>query len=190
VISGQLADRSPSRLVLAARSGDRGCFDELVQRYRGGVYALCLDRVRDLDVAEDLTQETVVSAWANLGQLRDPQAFPAWLRRVAVNCCLAWQRRRALGEAVQHDRPIGRVSEDAYAEAARRETAREIVDALSALPENNRLALLMAVQGHTYREIAEFLSVPDATIVGRIHRARRRLRSLLGDQLTDLLGPG
>jgi RNA polymerase sigma-70 factor (ECF subfamily) len=65
----------------------------------------------------------------------------------------------------------------------RREAAREVWAAVARLPENNRLALLMYyIRGDSYREIAEFLGVPETTVVGRLHRARGQLRSLLEER--------
>jgi RNA polymerase sigma factor (sigma-70 family) len=69
---------------------------------------------------------------------------------------------------------------DVFREAMRREAAREVRAALTRLPENNRIAVIMFyLRGNTYREIAEFLNVTESTVLGRLHRARSQLRSLL-----------
>ncbi|MBM3497223.1 MAG: RNA polymerase sigma factor [Armatimonadetes bacterium] len=165
----------------AVRAGDDRAFDELARRYRPGVCALCFDRTRDFDVAEDLTQEALLKAHAAWGSLRDPEAFPQWLRQIALNCCRSWVRRLmpAHADLASAERLPGLGT---FEEVTRRQLAREIASALAQLPENNRLAFLMHVQGCRYREIAEFLGVAETTIVGRLHRARGRLRSLLEER--------
>jgi len=173
-------------LVAAARAGNEGAFQTLAGRYRHGIYAVCLDRTGDFDLAEDLTQEALLRAHAQLHTLREPAAFPAWLRQIALNCCRAWQRR-AWPEAVAVDPDAcPQLTTDVFREAMRREAAREIRAALARLPENNRLAVIMFyVRGNTYREIAEFLNIPESTVLGRLYRARSQLRSLLEARIRD-----
>ena len=64
---------SMCELVESSQAGDREAFARLAARYRHGVYAICLERCADFEVAEDLTQEALVKAWESLGGLRDPQ---------------------------------------------------------------------------------------------------------------------
>jgi RNA polymerase sigma-70 factor (ECF subfamily) len=172
-------------LACSAQTGDGRAFDELARRYRPGVYALCLDRTRDFDTAEDLTQEALLKAHAALGDLREPEAFGPWLRRIALNCCRSWLRRPAPSLVDLNEGAAHLPTEDAYQAAARRLLAREIASAMARLPENNRLAFLMHLQGSTYREIAEFIGAPETTILGRLHRARCRLRALLQERVQD-----
>jgi RNA polymerase sigma-70 factor (ECF subfamily) len=176
-------------LAHSAQAGDDRAFDELARRYRPGVYALCLDRTRDFDTAEDLTQEALLKAHAALGDLREPQAFGPWLRRIALNCCHSWLRRPAPPLVDIAESAVHLPAEDAYQAAARRLLAREIASAMAQVPENNRLALLMHLQGSTYREIAEFIGAPETTILGRLHRARTRLRTLLKGRVQEAISP-
>jgi RNA polymerase sigma-70 factor (ECF subfamily) len=175
-------------LVAAARAGDDEALSRLLHRYRHGVYALCLDRTGDFDLAEDLTQDTILKAHAQLHTLRDPAAFPAWLRRIAVNACCGWLRRKCSETVEYQDALRLRATEDTFRAAARREAAREIRSALARLPENNRLALVMFyLRGDSRREIAEFLDVSETTVTGRLHRARAQLRRLLAARIRDYL---
>jgi RNA polymerase sigma-70 factor (ECF subfamily) len=172
-----------ARLVAAAKAGDARAFEQLIDRYRPGIRALCFDRTKDFDLAEDLAQDAVVRAHEHLHQLRENEAFPTWLRTIALNRCKAWQERpwpkTVPLDAEKHPELEG----DAFREAMRREAAREVWAAVARLPENNRLALLMYyIRGDSYREIAEFLGVPETTVVGRLHRARGQLRSLLEER--------
>ena len=149
-------------LVQAAQAGERAAFDQLATLYRPGVYAVCLDRTRDFDVAQDLTQQALIKAYAGLHELREARAFPQWLRQIALNCCRSWMRRpapRLLRLEAAEQLPAW----DAET-VARRHLAREIAAALAQLHENSRLAFLMHVQGSSYREIADFIGAPETTV--------------------------
>jgi DNA-directed RNA polymerase specialized sigma24 family protein len=70
------------QLVTRAREGDQEAFGALVDRYRDMVYGFAYHLTRDFEAARDLAQEAFVQAYLKLGQLRDPDRFPAWLRRI------------------------------------------------------------------------------------------------------------
>jgi RNA polymerase sigma-70 factor (ECF subfamily) len=71
------------RLVVAARAGDLSAFGELVRRYQHMAVAYAFSLLRDLDLAQDATQEAFVAAYLALDALHEPLAFPGWLRAVA-----------------------------------------------------------------------------------------------------------
>jgi RNA polymerase sigma-70 factor, ECF subfamily len=173
-------------LVAAAKQGERAAFDALVARYRHGIWALCLDRVGNFDLAEDLTQETILRAYAALPELRADAAFGPWLRQIAVNCCRIWLRRPLPQTEELAEATLLQMTEDTHQQAMRREAARQVRQSLAELPERNRIALVMhALRGDSYREIADFLGVPESTVLGRIHRARAAVRRLLLERLDE-----
>ena len=83
---------SDGTLVLGVRNGDRAAFAELYDRRARLIRAVCYDETRDLDAASDLTQEVFLRAYRSLGELRDPQRFPAWLVGIARQVCREWRR--------------------------------------------------------------------------------------------------
>jgi len=171
-------------LVEAACRGDRAAFDALAARYRCGVLAVTLDLSRSLDVAEDLVQEALASAWGHIGELRDAAAFGPWLRQIAINCFRMWQRRPWPEELPERE-PVA-TGPDPAEHARRMELLRALHAELRGLPRQNRLALLMrALGGASYGEIARFLGVPERTVAGRIYRARRELRARVGAWLDE-----
>ena len=181
---GRTEDRLPvAGLVSAAKAGDEHAFSQLIHRYRPGIRALCFDRTGDFDLAEDLAQDAVVRAHEQLHQLRENQAFPRWLRQIALNRCRAWQERPWPETAPLDAEHCPQLTGDVFREAMRRQAAREVRSALAGLPENNRIALMMHyLRGDSCREIAEFLGVAETTVVGRLHRARGQIRSLLEER--------
>jgi len=173
---------SPTLIDLAREAARTGrASAALLGRCRSLVRAIILDRVTDPDVADDLTQDALVDVTRSIGKLRDAQSFSAWVRRIAINRCKMWWRRPLPEPGGLDGYHHGVVHEDAFAQAARRETWREVRRALSDLPEQSRLALLMhAVEGASYAEIAQALDASIASVGVRIHRSRARLRSVLG----------
>jgi RNA polymerase sigma-70 factor (ECF subfamily) len=135
----------------------------------------------DHDVAEDLVQETMLAAWRGFHQFRSGTNERAWLFRILINAVHARGRKlRAtppMSTIAGHDFPD--VSGDAAVPAAE-----EIARALEQLPlEQREVFLLGVVEGFTGQEIAAILSIPIGTVMSRMSRGRRALRSALSDEL-------
>jgi len=174
--------------TVAGRCGD-AAFAEAVESYRRALSAVALDRLGRLDIAEEMAQEAIAIAWEHRAELRDVQALPSWLFRIAVNCCLQWQRRESRWS--QEPNSAGLAARDApvLEDVLRRETIREVRLSLASLTSKNRVAFLMHVYGYSYQEIASFLQVPTSTVRGRLARTRERLRRSLVQRLSASLGP-
>ncbi|MBI3947870.1 MAG: sigma-70 family RNA polymerase sigma factor [Armatimonadetes bacterium] len=176
-----------SLLAQRARAGDRAAFDRLAAEYRRVLYALARRNAPDAD-PDGLVQEILLRAWEKLPGLRDPCAFPAWLTRLALNLC----RRRgtqASRRPLSLDEEMGggwvSPAPDPLDLLLRRERSAEVRDALLAIPEANRRALILHLWGqYSYAEIAARVGVPITTVEGRIHRAKAQLRQRL-----DFLDP-
>jgi RNA polymerase sigma factor (sigma-70 family) len=172
-----------AELVRTCLSGDAEAFSGLVHRYRDAVYGLCYARTGNFELARDLAQETFVSAYRSLRQLRAPQRFPAWLRRIAENTCKTARRR-----ARHTEDSLDPSSLSASGNLAEEATTRVAVQAaLESLPEDCRLAVsLFYINGYTCREIGDFLSLPASTVKGRLRDGRARLRRRLLGPVKEL----
>lgn len=176
-------------LVRQAQAGDEEAMAALVGRYRACLLALAIDRTGRHDAAEDIVQDTLAAAVEKRASLRDARSFGPWLRQICVNACRMWHRGRTRPAPLEQIDHALAPSDATLRSVCRREDRREIRRALEALPENNRLALLLhAVEGLPYQQIAEFLGVPKSTIHGRLVRARRELRRRLRGRLFGALG--
>lgn len=177
-----------------ARSGDLAAFNELVLAYQGLVYNLCLRQLGQQQAAEDAAQETFISAWRNLHSLRG--AFRPWLLRIAANACTDELRRRgrrpssSLDVALEAGAPEPQDEEPSPETAALHgELRREVEEALQALPEEQRLAVILSdLQGFDYAEIAAVMKTSLGTVKSRISRGRARLREVLRAE-GELSGP-
>jgi RNA polymerase sigma-70 factor (ECF subfamily) len=171
----------PTRAELAdvtrAMAGDHDAFAALANANVDRMYALARAILRDVDRAEDATQEALVRAWRELPNLRDPARFRAWLRRLLVNACYDEGRRsRRRAEVVllsEHDR--------AAADETGNVIDRDRLDrAFRRLPVEQRVVtVLNHVEGLTHEEIAATLDLPLGTVKSRARYALSGLRSAL-----------
>lgn len=190
----EAADRADERLVRAAQAGDLDAFNLLVLRHERAVFNLCLRLLRDVPAAEDAAQDTFVKAWTGIGGFRPEGGghLRPWLLRIATNRSydlLRARRRRPAGpleaepfeiEPVWSTRGEGDEPPEAF--ALRAELAIHLERALAALPEDQRLVVLLAdVQGCDYREVAAVTGAALGTVKSRLSRARARLRQELRD---------
>jgi RNA polymerase sigma-70 factor (ECF subfamily) len=178
------------RLVEAARRGEVESFNALVRLYEGRVYNLCYRMLGDPDSAADAAQDAFLAAFRNLRSFRGG-SFRSWLLRIATNTCydvLRVRKRRPTisldieSKGDDDDTPlqIADTAESPDDFALRRELAAAIQGGLAALPEEQRIILILSdIQGLAYEEIAEITSTNLGTVKSRLSRGRARLRDIL-----------
>ena len=187
-------------LVTRALAGDSQAYGQLAERYANRVRAWILRRVHSPDDTDDLVQETLVRAWSQLGQLRQPAKYAAWLRSIADNTARTWQRRGIvqlqLTELLRQsdDRSPAPVVDQAGPSPVR-QIVREAVRRLSATQQ--QVVVHHYLKGYAYGETAALLGLDTKTVRSRLQKARGRLRKELGTmanshakpQIFSLTGP-
>lgn len=176
--------RAPERiLVLAAIAGDLSSFDELARRWRPAVASAVRGSTADEELREDVVQEVFLQAFRTLPQLRDPDAFPGWLRAIARR-----QARRRGRERQSHLRrfvPLDEVvlatcpalGEGPEALALARERSEHLSDALGELPPSLRETVeLRFAADMQLQEIAAWQGITYDGVKWRLREALRRLR--------------
>lgn len=161
-------------LVSLARSGDRAAFEELVRRRQSPLRNLMRRFCNDTALADDLAQQVLMKTWLNLRQLKEPGAFPAWFKRLAVTTWLEHTRRKdALhGAGELHG------AERAPAEAPG--MGMDLDRALARLDPQQRLCVVLSYhEGLSHREIAELGDMPLGTVKTHIRNGAQRLRENL-----------
>jgi RNA polymerase sigma-70 factor (ECF subfamily) len=185
-------------LVERCQAGDLTAFEPLVEKYRQRVWRLAHNVLRDREEAWDVAQEAFIRAYQALPGFRGQSAFYTWLFRIVMNVAADRARARAArGRAFgtervpeeDWDRAMADTSTMAPdAAAARTEERARIQRALDTLPEHHRTIIMLSdLEGLSYREIAEVLSIPMGTVMSRLHNARKRLRDALGPLLAVVL---
>jgi RNA polymerase sigma-70 factor, ECF subfamily len=173
---------------------DRSTFADQAMELMPSLYAAAMRMTRNPADAEDLVQETYLKAYRGFGGFEEGTNLKAWLYRILTNTYINTYRakKRRPDETDLDDvedlylyRRIGgleaalagRSAED---ELLDRFTDTEVKEALESLPENFRLAVLLAdVEGFAYKEIADILEIPIGTVMSRLHRGRKALQQRL-----------
>jgi RNA polymerase sigma-70 factor, ECF subfamily len=191
---------SDKELVVRAKAGELDAFEALTNRYEQRVYSLALRILRQEQDAEDVTQQTFLSALENLPGFRGDASFATWLLRIASHAALKVIRKRngletisleaATEEAdgydtVPHPEYIADWRQSPEQLVQKHETQRLLDEALANLDEKHRLVFLLRdVEGLSVKETAEALGLSEANTKVRLLRARLQLR----EQLTRTLG--
>ena len=197
-----IATPADSDLLLVERSvaGDQKAFELLVIKYQRRIQRLIGRMVRDVDLVEDIAQETFIRAYRALAQFRGDAQFYTWLYRIAVNTAkkalMDMKRNPTVSENAFKSTDDDETSvfenelttsETPDAVLASKEIAEMVNSAMEALPEELRQAItLREIEGLSYEEISEAMSCPIGTVRSRIFRAReaisQRIKPLLENQ--------
>ena len=172
---------------------ERDALPYLDQLYRGA-----LRMTRNPADAEDLVQETFVKAFAKFDSFTEGTNLKAWLYRIMTNTFITSYRKRqrqplqtptdelADWQLAQTTPFTTGEMRSAESEALDRITDDVVIDALSAIPEDFRIAVYLAdVDGFSYREIADIMGTPVGTVMSRLHRGRALLRNSLADYAAE-----
>jgi RNA polymerase sigma-70 factor, ECF subfamily len=190
-----------TELVQRSKLGDSDAFAALTNRYERRVYSLALRMLQQEQDAEDVTQQTFLSALENLAGFRGEASFSTWLLRIATHAALKVIRKRkgldtvSLEEATEATDNSDAVPHPEYI-ADWRQSPEELVhnneirrlldEALSHLDEKHRMVFLLRdVEGFSVKETAEALGLSEANTKVRLLRARLQLRELLTRTLGD-----
>lgn len=197
------ATDSDLMLVERAVAGDQGAYELLVIKYQRRIQRLIGRMVRDVDLVEDIAQETFIRAYQALHQFRGDAQFYTWLYRIAVNTAkkflMELKRDPTVSEnAFKSDddgdetswagnEPIN--DETPESVLAAKEIAIAVDAALGALPEDLRQALtLREIEGLSYEEISEVMACPIGTVRSRIFRAREAISDIVKPMLERQTG--
>jgi RNA polymerase sigma factor (sigma-70 family) len=153
-------------------------FTELVAGFQDMAFAYAYVALGDFYLAEDAAQEAFITAWQRLGQLRQPEAFPRWLRRIVRTQCHRLTRgKRLMIVPLEVGEKTEAVSPDPHVAAEQREFQSRMIEAIKSLPERERqVVTLFYINEYTQADIGEFLQVPVSTVNKRLYTARQRLK--------------
>lgn len=174
-------------LVRAAAKGDRDAFSRLVVAFQAMVFGCAYASVGESQAAEDISQEAFLDAYRMLPALREPAAFPGWLKRiVATRCSRYYRSRHCVVTAIDEKTPVPDTGPRPDERAVATQAGARLNKALRALPDHQRVAIvLFYLQEYSYAEVARFLEVPVSTVKKRLHDARENLRERMETMTAD-----
>ena len=176
--------------VQLAANGDMAAFEEIYRTYNRRVYSHCFRMTRSVAEAEDLTQEVFIQLFRKLKTFRGESLFTTWLHRLTVNAVLMHFRKAAV-------RMEGRTEQsealNEFVSAAASSSGTSIIDHIALNEALQQLApgyravfILHDLEGYEHHQISEIMSCAIGTSKSQLHKARLKLRRLLGRGLTRM----
>jgi len=174
------ADPEEIELLAACRRGERRAMEMLYHRYKRRVFGL-VTRIAGPGDAEEVAQEVFVRIYRGLSRFRGDSALGTWIYRLSVNAALSHVTRRP--RPAESEEALSTVAAPSSAERDPR-VAQRLEAALSALPSGYRAVLVLHdVEGLSHEECADILGCQVGTSKSQLHKARARMRELLGPEL-------
>lgn len=179
-----------AQIVRRVLDGDTEAFEKLVLEYEKNVYNLALRMTGNAEDAADMAQEAFIKAYNSLSGYRGDSKFSAWLYRIVSNVCLDFLRskKRRPTVSLNMENEDGEEAELEIADVTlspellleKKMTRDAVRRGLNSLPpEQRQILLLREIQGLSYEEIGEALSLEAGTVKSRIFRARKKLCEFL-----------
>ena len=183
-------NKTEEDLVIAVKSGDTRCFEELYKLYYDKIYALALTIVKNSADAEDVLQATFVKAWQNIEKLENVSAFNTWVQRIAINECNSMLRKNNKSEySIDDEGDDGELLQiesdlmlpEKYAERDDLSIRlRVIIDELSVVQRET--ILLYYYNELSIEEIAQIMDCSEGTVKSRLFLARKAIRTEIEEQ--------
>jgi len=165
--------------VKGAKAGEQEAWNMLYRYFYPGLYSTALHICKDISTAKDMVQETCITAYLKLHQLKEPSLFAAWIRKILVRTCYRARLQKHEGNLVE---TLTWESEPALAdkyltEFERVNTVSNVHATLARLPELLRTTVLLRYfsERQSYQEIAGTLAIPVGTVRSRLNQARRKM---------------
>ena len=168
------------KLVLQAAQGNKAAFGALYEETGRTVYFSCLKLLGDPQLAEDITQETYLTALQKLDTLAQPENFPAWVNRIGINLCKMHFRNNSAPEdnseeIIEEIPDEGLIPEEYVSNDAKRKIIMDIIDTVLT-EEQRRSVILYYFDMLTVPEIAEVMNCTTGTVTSRLSAARKKIK--------------
>ena len=191
-----------AELIERTLEGDDHAFAALVEKYQEQIHALAWQKIGDFHIAQEITQDTFITAYQKLATLTHHKRFAGWLYVITSNKCNMWHRKKTpqQPQSLEETDPmeLEEVYYSEYMSRQREEAANEkhrvlVQKLLNKLQESDRTVMtLHYIAGLTCEDISRFLGVSTNTVKSRLHRARKRLKkeeSMIKENLSSFQLP-
>ncbi len=176
--------------IEAVRKGNIQAFSFLVEKYQKLIYTLALKLLKRPEDAEEMAQDTFIKAFQKLDMYEGKSKFSTWLYSITYNACISELRKRRIEFKSLEDQRITEQDEmkmhDYYRETKKEDQEKYLNLALGKLPEDDQiLVTLYYYENQSMDEISEITGLTVSNIKVKIHRARKKMYSLLHEMLNE-----
>ncbi len=181
----ELITSTDQELIQEVHSGNRRAYSELVKRHQKALLRMALRFVKDLDVAEDVVQESFIKAYEKLNLFEGRSSFKSWLFQIAVNTAKnkLREKKRITTDIEDIHIAVGAVAETNLVQSA---LAAQIQEEVDKLPVRQKTALVLRVyEDLSFKEIADIMDCPYDTAKANYRHALMKLKESF-DQRSDL----
>lgn len=187
----RLTNRDINDLLPLCKQGEQAAQLEVYNRYYKAMYNTSLRIVKDSAEAQDVMQESFLSAFTKLDTFKGEATFGSWLKRIVVNKSLSsYQRSKRIDETPLEDH-LYKIEDDSAGIADTdydNLKVQEVIEAMNSLKDNYKQALsLHLIEGYDYQEISEIMNISNANSRTTVSRAKESLRKLLNTNETGQL---
>ncbi|PID70534.1 MAG: RNA polymerase subunit sigma-70 [Flavobacteriales bacterium] len=168
------------QLIKKCKRNNRRAQLQVYDLYVEAMYKTAYSFTCDMAVAEDLTQEAFLKAFTKIEQYKSTVTFGAWLKRIVINTCLDWLKKRKLHtEILDENTKEALIAEEDW-EVDNPISAEQIYTAIEKLPANYKtIAKLYLLEGYDHGEIADILNISEVSSRSQLCRAKDKLRKML-----------
>lgn len=173
-------------LIGKCKKGSAESQKELYGRFAPAMYGLCLQYADSEEDAQDILQEGFIKVFTKLDQVKNPAAFPGWIRRIMINTALEKYRSQVILERVDEVKTDGNqaMEEGIFSDL----TCKELVELIRDLSPKYRMVFnLYAIEGYSHLEIANLLGISEGTSKSNLSRARgilqEKIRKIYGSAI-------
>ncbi len=176
----ELKELSDEYVIMRIKSGIPSEFSHIVLRYQENIYALIMRQVGDENISQELTQESFIKAYKGISKFRGDSKVLTWLTRIALNVTNSYFDSRRYKEAKQNI-VFDPILHESTLSDPKEEYPEELIQALqkflTTLKAHHREAVVLcALEGKSYKEVADILEIPIGTVSSRMTTALKQLR--------------
>lgn len=183
-------------LIKMSQKGDIDSFETLIKDYKKVAYNIALKYLRNKEDAEDVSQESLIKVFKNIGKFNMNSSFKTWMYRIVVNSCLDFKRRKK-ENTISVDQPLHSGHDEFYMELEdetaspekvidRKLTSEMVMEAIEKLEDDFKSVIILRdINDFSYDEISKILTCNMGTVKSRISRGRQKLKEILEENMKD-----
>jgi len=173
-------------LIEKCKAGDSRSQYRLYKTYSRAMYNICIRMVPNVEEAEDLLQESFISAFNNLRKFRKESSFGTWLKRIVINQCISYLRKKKVDLVYPESAQLAALKEDEDSGLMSDLSPEIIQNSIKQLPDGARIVLNMhLMEGYKHKEIAQLLNISESTSKSQYKRAKFLIKENILKKLNE-----